>query len=221
MASDEKPGRSAGRPLGPTGETVRSNIRRIRQNQRIALTELSEKMGELGRPIPVLGIRRIEDGQRRVDADDLVALALALGVSPTSLLMPDVDNVDDEITITGLPESVSAGRAYSWFGGKVPITAAETHWASFVLHGRPRWEGSQANPAVAQALAEVTHALGAEEILKGARIAEIDQLIDSEYDKIAGHVTDIADKTQQHAELVDRATDLADKARKEDPDGDH
>ena len=34
---------------------------------------------------------KIEKGERRVDVDDLVALALALGVTPNRLTLPDMD----------------------------------------------------------------------------------------------------------------------------------
>jgi hypothetical protein len=43
--------------------------------------ELAERLEKVGRPIPVLGLRRIESEERRVDADDLVDWAIVLGVS--------------------------------------------------------------------------------------------------------------------------------------------
>jgi transcriptional regulator with XRE-family HTH domain len=154
MASDEKPAKSTGRPLGPTGETVRSNIKRIRENQRIAVTELSAKMRDLGRPIPTLGIHRIEDGQRRVDVDDLVALAVALGVSPPSLLMPNAETSEETVTVTGHREPLSAERAWSWFGGH-PISGykSPTALASFMTHAWPRWHWRRMRPLVEKALA--------------------------------------------------------------------
>lgn len=101
-----------GRELGPTGETVRHNIRRLRTDARMPLTELSADLGEAGRPIPVLGVRRIEDGTRRVDVDDLVAIAAALGVSPITLLMPVAD-ADETVTATTVGE-LSAHQLLSW-----------------------------------------------------------------------------------------------------------
>jgi hypothetical protein len=141
MASDEKPAKSTGRPLGPTGETVRVNIKRIRENQRIAVTELSAKMRDLGRPIPTLGIHRIEDGQRRVDVDDLVALAMALSVSPATLLMPDVDTAQDKVVFTGHPDPVSAGRAWMWFEAATPINLQDEpeKLAAFIANSWPNW----------------------------------------------------------------------------------
>lgn len=72
--------------VGPVGEALRHNIRRIREGRRITYVELSERLGNVGRPIPVLGLRRIERGERRVDVDDLAALATALSVTPAQLL---------------------------------------------------------------------------------------------------------------------------------------
>lgn len=57
--------------------------------------ELAERLEKVGRPIPVLGLRRIESEERRVDADDLVALAIVLNVSPVRLLMPYTIDEDD------------------------------------------------------------------------------------------------------------------------------
>jgi transcriptional regulator with XRE-family HTH domain len=72
--------------LGPTGEHVAENLQRLRGA--MSYRELSERLEALGRPIPVLGLSRIESKARRVDADDLVALAIALDVSPVRLLLP-------------------------------------------------------------------------------------------------------------------------------------
>ncbi|WP_220474450.1 helix-turn-helix domain-containing protein [Mycobacteroides abscessus] len=86
-------------PLGPTGKTVADNIRRLRGDMQYV--KLAERLAEIGRPIPTLGLRKIENCDRRVDADDLVALAVALEVSPETLLMPYAENADDEVCITG------------------------------------------------------------------------------------------------------------------------
>lgn len=74
-------------PLGPTGEIVRLNVARLRGGMQYKV--LSEKLDAVGRPIPPLGLRRIEAGERRVDVDDLVALAVVFGVSPLTLLLPE------------------------------------------------------------------------------------------------------------------------------------
>lgn len=76
-------------PLGPAGEALRQNLKRIRsEERRLTFVELSKRLDALGRPIPVLGLRRIEAGERRVDVDDLMALAEALGTPPVLLIVP-------------------------------------------------------------------------------------------------------------------------------------
>lgn len=75
-------------PLGPVGHVVRENVKRLREAQRLTYVELADRTAKAGRPIPVLGLRRVEAGERRVDADDLVVLADTLGVRPEQLLAP-------------------------------------------------------------------------------------------------------------------------------------
>jgi len=84
------------------------------------LAQLSARLAELGRPILPNGISRIEQGERRVDVDDLVALALALDVSPNALLMPDKANRNIEIKLTST-FTVSASDVWNWACGKTPF----------------------------------------------------------------------------------------------------
>ena len=72
--------------LGEFGLNVKNNVRMFRGDTSYA--ELSRRLTNLGRPIPPLGLRHLEAGGRRVDVDDLVALAEALGASPMTLLLP-------------------------------------------------------------------------------------------------------------------------------------
>jgi transcriptional regulator with XRE-family HTH domain len=53
------------------------------------VSELSRQLADMGRKTPPVGLGRIESGERRLDVDVLIALAVALGVSPTTLLTPD------------------------------------------------------------------------------------------------------------------------------------
>lgn len=103
-------------PLGPAGETLRENVKRIREGQRLTYVELSERLAAIGRSIPVLGLRRIERGERRVDVDDLLALAYALGVPPVDLLVPGSLNTVESYGIT--PEvNAQVGPARAWIRG--------------------------------------------------------------------------------------------------------
>lgn len=137
MAKDQD---KTGRPLDATGETVQANIRRIRRDVlRIAVTELSRRLEELGRPIPPLGVRRIEDGTRRIDVDDLMSFAVALGVSPITLLMPESASAEDVVTFTGRDEQVPAGHAWMWLGGELPLPDSGESVLTFYDRAVPAW----------------------------------------------------------------------------------
>lgn len=128
-------------PLGPTGETVRANIQRLRKDQNLGYTKLARILKEeIDRPIPDLGLRRIEAGDRRVDVDDLMALAVALGVSPATLLMPAVDSVQpqDDVAATAVAVPVAAERLWEWLTAQSPLfnmsffSFAERSWPGWV-----------------------------------------------------------------------------------------
>lgn len=78
-------------PLGPAGHNARRNVQRLREQRRYSYVELSERLARTGRSIPVLGLSRLERGERRVDVDDLVALAAVFGLSPQQLLEPPAE----------------------------------------------------------------------------------------------------------------------------------
>lgn len=119
--ADHGRSRERGNPIGPTARTVGENIRRLRADIGITQTELSRRLAENGRPIPVASIGRIESGDRRVEVDDLVAIAIALGVGPLALLLPDTRLPVDVVEITGWG-AVRADEAWLWGASGVPIT---------------------------------------------------------------------------------------------------
>jgi hypothetical protein len=103
------------------------------------VTELSAKLADL-RPIPPLGIRRIEAGDRRVDVDDLVAIALALGVSPSTLLVPKTETVDDPVAVTGVKGGVRVGRLWGWLTAEHPLTGDTADSViGFLYRAIPSW----------------------------------------------------------------------------------
>lgn len=67
--------------LGPVGETVRNNIRECRIKRDLTQTELAVKA-----ELPTQSITEIENGARRVNVDDLVAISSALRVSVARLI---------------------------------------------------------------------------------------------------------------------------------------
>lgn len=71
--------------VGPSGRQVADNVARLRRARGLSTRGLAKALDEHGRSIPSSGLSRIEQGTRRVDVDDLLALAAALGVTPTQL----------------------------------------------------------------------------------------------------------------------------------------
>jgi transcriptional regulator with XRE-family HTH domain len=86
MAAERKPRRR--NTYGEVDEQVRLNIKRIRAQRHITTRALAKTMSEAGRPMTATAISNIEQGERRVDVGDLVALADALSVAVTQLLDP-------------------------------------------------------------------------------------------------------------------------------------
>ncbi|MFC9838955.1 helix-turn-helix domain-containing protein [Rhodococcus sp. NPDC127530] len=107
-------------PLGPTGVTAAQNVERLRTAQNLSYAELSRKLDDLGRPIATLGLSRIESQARRIDADDLVALALALGVSPLALLLPHDYEQTAQLTENGT--RYPAAQLWEWGSGRRPLS---------------------------------------------------------------------------------------------------
>ena len=81
----------------------------------MSLQELSDRLTQVGRPILPSGLSKIESGDRRVDVDDLVGIAAALGVMPDRLL-----RYADGTPMDGFPgmtkddyeDSMAAGRRF-------------------------------------------------------------------------------------------------------------
>lgn len=102
----------------------------------MSYAQLSRQLVKAGRGIPPLGLTRIESGSRRVDADDLVALAIALNVSPITLLMPAAADPDSDVQVTA-ERKTSAKRMWSWLNGGYPL---EGSVLSFFNAALPHWE---------------------------------------------------------------------------------
>lgn len=103
---------------GPTARRVAANIRRYRRAAEITTAALSQRLDALGQPIPDTGVTKTEKDTRRVDVDDLVAFALALGVTPNALLLPRADYMPHRLTpVAGGP----AEKLWQWAQGEEPL----------------------------------------------------------------------------------------------------
>ncbi|MFI8535415.1 helix-turn-helix domain-containing protein [Streptomyces aquilus] len=77
--------------VGPVGDTVRQNIRRLRESRGHSLRTLSAELKTAGHQLSGDAILKAEQGLRRLDADDLAAFATALGVALAQLFEPPTD----------------------------------------------------------------------------------------------------------------------------------
>lgn len=118
--------------LGVTGEIVMKNLKRLRGVMTYA--ELGRRLEAVGRPIPPLGLRRMEAGERRVDVDDLMALATVLGVSPLTLLLPQGEE-SDTTDFAGAP--VRNDHLWQWALGSKALDGKD--WRRFQADSLPSW----------------------------------------------------------------------------------
>jgi transcriptional regulator with XRE-family HTH domain len=88
---------------GPTADTVGANVKRLREERNLGLRALAGRLADAGRPLTHTALDKIERGTRRVDVDDLMALAITLGVSPLRLLMPYTNTGHEEVQGTCRP----------------------------------------------------------------------------------------------------------------------
>lgn len=122
--------------LGLTALVVAANVRRHRERMGLGFAQLSRELSNAGRDIPPLGLGRIEAGERRVDVDELTALAAAFGVCPATLLMPDAETAEAIVQLTGI-EKGQAQRIWSWLTGSYPLEGSVLAFFNVAL---PQWE---------------------------------------------------------------------------------
>lgn len=127
--------RIRGHDVGATGRTVAQNIQRARKSQQISLQELERRLADAGRKISFSGLSKIERADRRVDVDDLMAIAIALDLSPLGLLLPVDQEPDKTVDVTGASGSLAI--FWEW------ALAADTHFSrdvrAFIARSLPWW----------------------------------------------------------------------------------
>lgn len=121
--------------LGVTGRMVAENVRLTREATGLSYAALSSELEALGHRIPVLGLRRIEAKARRVDVDDLMALAAVFGVPPIQLLFNAAMEPEEERQGTGLPAEVNFHEATAWARGDtfLDLQDREQYWRRRIL----------------------------------------------------------------------------------------
>lgn len=135
--------------LGPTARHVARAVRELRAQRQMTYAQLSRELAQNGHELAPLAIRRIEAEARRVDSDDLVALAAALRVSPLALVAPGDVAADELVEATGVP-SIDAEHLWAWLTGSVglsPFDAAHVGFPAWMTstdtHEEPLVENAQ------------------------------------------------------------------------------
>lgn len=120
--------------MDATGETVAANIARVRKSQQMSLQRLEAILTTLEHRISFSALSKIENRARKVDVDDLMAIAVALNVSPGSLLLP-FGGPAEEVSITGGHDSV--GLIWEWAFAQEEIIADDRR--AFQARSLPSW----------------------------------------------------------------------------------
>ncbi|WP_078491950.1 helix-turn-helix domain-containing protein [Streptomyces yerevanensis] len=141
MTDQRKTSRSAVE-AGPTSAAVACNVRRVRERRGYSTYQMSRLLKEGGRPISPAAISKLERGERRVDVDDLTALASVLGISPAALLLPLTDSDKELVEVTGA-SAILATVAWDWALGRRPLRVTpgkeQTELLEYQLYSLPPW----------------------------------------------------------------------------------
>ncbi len=140
---------------GPTSNTVKANITAVREAQNLNYTQVSERLATFGWTISAVGFRRIESGERRVDVDDLTAIALALGVTPITLLMPQTEAPEDQAVLTGLVDSIPSGALWGWLTAERSIVISLGELIEFYKRALPPWAWAERQDKVSAMVDEM------------------------------------------------------------------
>lgn len=153
VMTDEKRQPRPAVQYGPTASTVADNVQRLRKRRELSIYQLSAALRHAGRPITPAAVGKIERQERQVTVDDLMALAVALDVSPVTLLLPantrgpkDANGIPTQAVteVTGAGE-VGVTDAWRWAWCVDPLRIAdgvdeeEAHRQvmDFLLNSRP------------------------------------------------------------------------------------
>jgi transcriptional regulator with XRE-family HTH domain len=115
---------SSKREAKPITVVFGENLRAIRKKRGLTLQQLCVRLEDIGHPIGVAGIGKLENAQRAgIDVADLFAFGIALNASPAFLLRPE-SGVDMMLT----PEVPAAGLFFrEWIRGEsaLPVRDGE------------------------------------------------------------------------------------------------
>ncbi len=156
--------------FGPTAITVANNIRRLREAGNFTYKQISDQLAVVGWPMTPVAVRRVETRSRRVTVDDLTAFAAVFGVSPASLLMPNITTAgpQDIVTFTGgaawAERWNQAENVWNWLTARAPLPDIDHEMAlnSFAIKSWPAWLRAEAEQRVARIIAQIA-AIGSDD----------------------------------------------------------
>jgi len=116
-------------------ERVARNVAELRAERGLSVRQLAARLGEVvGYSLAPSAVSKIENGERRVDADDLVALAVALGVTPNRLLLDREASDRHPVQLTpGL--AFSQDDAWRWATGERQLPRRQPHSLDYYVAG--------------------------------------------------------------------------------------
>jgi transcriptional regulator with XRE-family HTH domain len=158
----------------PIRTVIAQQVAAIRKRRRWTQGELADQLSDLGwGNLSRAAIAKIETEKRGVSAEELVALAAALNVSPVNLCVPDNPGEPVEISPT---IRVPAQRASAWFLRDEPIVASKEKEDQFYSEIAPDEWGRQKNQLVRELSAVFEHIIWISRWPHGEH--EADQLYD-------------------------------------------
>ncbi len=83
------------------------------------MQQLTTRLAEVGFPVDRMTVTRIEQGSRKVEIGEALALAAALDVAPAYLLTPL--GSDEPMSVAGAP--FTSGQVHAWIIGDAPLNA--------------------------------------------------------------------------------------------------
>lgn len=107
-------------PARPTS-VIAARVRSLRQRHGWSADQLAERMTAAGVPWSRIIVTKLETGRRpSVSVEEMLALALVLGVAPVHLVVPTTgDEADPYEVAPGRP--VAAWEAREWIRGRMPL----------------------------------------------------------------------------------------------------
>ncbi len=108
---------------GPLTRQFGASLSRFRKQRGLSLAQLAQQLEEIGCPLHLNTLNKIEHGRRGIDLDEVVALARVLRVPPLALVFP----LGHQDVVDILPgQRVGTWAAAKWFSGEEPFPTADS-----------------------------------------------------------------------------------------------